>query len=265
MSEKQGRLAGKKALITGGAGGIGRTIAAHFLKEGAAVLVSDLNGEAAAETASRLAAETGGAAFACAHDVTDPAAWDQALDVARAEMGGVSVLVNNAGIWISGSVEDTDYETWQRGMRVNLDSVFLGTKAALPLLRDNQPASIINLSSIAGLIAGHNIAAYNAAKAGVWMLTKSTALYAARKGGDVRCNSIHPFFIDTGLLEDVFSRDGSRHPIDDDAKTKLARQTPLNRLGTVDDVAYAAVYLASDESRFVTGAELKVDGGISAM
>ena len=264
MRELKPRLAGKKAMITGGAGGIGAAIAEAFLREGADVLITDLDGTAAQAVAERLSGK-GGTVAATAHDVTSEADWHAAVDKAREALGGLSVLVNNAGIWINGTVEDTDYATWKKGMAVNLDSVYLGTRIAMPLLRENQPASIINLSSIAGLIAGPNIAAYNTAKAGVWMLTKSTALAAARKGDNIRCNSVHPFFIDTGLLEDVFSRDGSRHAIGESERDKLAKQTPMRRLGTTDDVAYAAIYLASDESGFMTGAELKIDGGISAM
>ncbi len=260
---KAGRLAGKTALITGGAGGIGQAIATAFLREGAAVMISDIDADAAPAAAEAHAAQ--GTVDACRHDVTSEDSWAAALEATRNSLGGLSVLVNNAGVWISGSVEATDLDTWRKGMAINLESVFLGTKLAFPLLRESQPASIINLSSIAGLVAGHNIAAYNAAKAGVWMLTKSTALHAAHKGDDIRCNSIHPFFIDTGLLEDVFARGGARKALDVDQKERLAQQTPLKRLCTTDDVAHAALYLASDESRFMTGSEIKLDGGLSAM
>lgn len=263
MTDRPPRLAGKKALITGGAGGIGSAIAAAFLKEGADVLITDLDDDAAIATAERLSDL--GRIRGIGHDVTSEADWRTAVETAEADLGGLSVLVNNAGIWVSGTVEETDYATWKHGLSVNLDSVYLGTRIAMPLLRANQPASIINLSSIAGLIAGPNIAAYNTAKAGVWMLTKSTALAAARAGDNIRCNSVHPFFIDTGLLEDVFSKDGTRKAIGESERDRLARQTPMRRLGTTDDVAYAAIYLASDESGFMTGAELKIDGGISAM
>ncbi|MEO1200760.1 MAG: glucose 1-dehydrogenase [Pseudomonadota bacterium] len=260
-----GRMAGKLALITGAAGGIGSAIARSFAREGAQVMVTDLDGNAAEALVEAVNKDYPGALCAAQQDVTDPKRWDQIIDEVDARLGGLSVLVNNAGVWTTGTVEETEDEAWERGLKINLDSVFYGTKRAMRLLRDKQPASIVNLSSIAGLIAGHNIASYNVAKAGVWMLTKSTALYAARKGWDVRCNSIHPFFIDTGFLEDVFSRDGSRHEVDDEQRAKLAKQTPLGRLGTPDDVAYAAIYLASDESHFMTGSELKIDGGISAM
>ena len=145
-------------------------------------------------------------------------------------------------------------------MQVNTDSVFLGCKLALPMMRECQPASIINLSSIAGLMASPNLAAYNASKAAVWLLTKSVALLAAKKGWDIRCNSIHPTFIRTPMLDDLR---GDRDEAE--ALARLAKQVPLGRLGDPDDVAYAVLYLASDESRFVTASEFKIDGGISAV
>ncbi|MCB1473652.1 MAG: glucose 1-dehydrogenase [Rhodobiaceae bacterium] len=259
----QPRLAGKLALISGGGGGIGRAIAAEFLRQGARVMLSDINPDAAASAKSGLAGL--GDVHACAHDVTDEASWRAALAATRDALGGLNVLVNNAGIWVPGSVEDVEPDTWRRGMSVNLDSVYLGTRLALPLLRESQPASIINLSSIAGIIAGPNLAAYNAAKAGVWMLTKSTALHAARGGNDIRCNSIHPYFIDTALLQDVFSKGGPRQEVSDEQRGKLAKAAPLGRLCTTQDVAHAAVYLASDESAYMTGSEIKLDGGFSAM
>jgi len=208
-----GRLEGKRALITGAGGGIGSAIARAFVGEGAKVMMSDLDGAAAQAKADEINTTTPGAAAAVAHDVTSEAAWAEALGATDEALGGFNVLVNNAGVWAVGSVEDTPLDEWRRCMSINLDSVYMGTRLAMPYLRKAQPASIVNLSSIAGIIAGHNIAAYNAAKAGVWMLTKSTALAAARKGEDIRANSIHPFFIDTGLLQDVFARGGERKPL----------------------------------------------------
>jgi NAD(P)-dependent dehydrogenase (short-subunit alcohol dehydrogenase family) len=145
-------------------------------------------------------------------------------------------------------------------MSVNADSVFLGCKYALPLMRRSQPGSIVNISSIAGLIASHNFAAYNASKAAVWLLSKSVALHCARNGWNIRCNSIHPTFIKTPILDSLIGDRDKATVLD-----KLVRQVPLGRLGEVNDVAKAVLYLASDESCFVTGAELKLDGGISAM
>lgn len=258
---KNGRVAGKKALITGAAQGIGAAVAELLAREGARVLLTDINKAGAHERAEAINAELGGGtAFSARLDVTDESEWRSALSVAQEQMGGLSVLVNNAGVVLTGSVEDFDLEQWHRGMSINVDSVFLGCKHAIPLLRDSQPASIVNLSSIAGLIASANFANYNASKAAVWLLSKSIALHCAGKGWDVRCNTVHPTFIRTPILQDLVG--------DKDEATvfaKLERQVPLGRLGEAEEVAQAVLYLASDESRFVTASELKIDGGISAM
>lgn len=255
-----GRVAGKFAFVTGAASGIGRASARMLAAEGASVVLADIDAEGAARAANDISASQPGMAFSLELDVTDQTRWPHALKEARDLMGGLNVLVNNAGICIPGSVEDLDFEQWQRTIDVDLTSVFLGCKAALPLMRDHAPGSIVNISSISGLIAGHNLAAYNAAKAGVWLMTKSVALHAARKGMNIRANSVHPTFIDTAMVDDVVK--GSNP---EEIRAKLIRQIPLGRIGSVEDVAYAVLYLASDESGFMTGAELKLDGGISAM
>jgi NAD(P)-dependent dehydrogenase (short-subunit alcohol dehydrogenase family) len=256
-----GRLAGKKALVTGAAQGLGAATANAFARAGAQVLLSDRNDAGAIAVAQQINDEHGaGTAISVRHDVTSESDWAAVVELAREKLGGLSVLVNNAGIVLTGSVEDFTLEEWRRGMAVNTDSVFLGAKYALPLLRENQPASIINISSIAGLIASHNFANYNASKAAVWLLSKSIALHCAHNGWDIRCNSVHPTFIRTPILNDLV---GARNVAI--VLAKLARQVPLGRLGEPEDVAHAVVYLASDESRFMTGAELKLDGGISAM
>jgi NAD(P)-dependent dehydrogenase (short-subunit alcohol dehydrogenase family) len=248
------RLAGKKALVTGGAQGLGAAIAQSLAANGAQVVVSDINEAGAANIASGIKGTS------IRLDVTSERDWVAAVAHAKAAMGGLSILVNNAGIVTMGSVEDLDLATWRRSMAVNADSVILGCKYALPLLRETQPASIVNISSISALSASHNMAAYNTSKAAVWMLSKSVALHCARQGWDIRCNSVHPTFIRTPLLDAII---GDRDS--DEALAKLARQVPLGRIGEVEDVAAAVVYLASDESRMMTGAELKLDGGLSAM
>jgi len=257
----RGRVAGKTALVTGAAQGLGAASAIALAREGAKILLTDLNEAGASQVAETVNKKFGaGTASALRHDVASEADWIAAIARARETLGGLSVLVNNAGVAILGSVEDLSLSEWRRGMSVNADSVFLGTKYALPLMRETQPGSIVNISSISGLIAGHNLANYNASKAAVWLLTKSVALHCARRGWNIRCNSIHPSFVRTPILAAMI---GDRNEAE--IMGKLARQVPLGRLGEPDDVANAVVYLASDESGFMTGAEVKLDGGISAM
>jgi NAD(P)-dependent dehydrogenase (short-subunit alcohol dehydrogenase family) len=256
-----GRVAGKKAFITGGAQGLGAAMARMLAAEGAKVSIADINHDGAKAVAAEINAALGeGVAFAFPLDVTKEDQWIYALEEADAAMGGISVLVNNAGISRSGNIEQLSYEDWKLVMSVNVDSVFLGTKHALRYMRAHQPGSIINISSIAGLIAAHNSPVYNASKAGVWLLSKGIALHCAKQGLDIRSNSIHPTFIDTPILDPLRQQFGTEV-----AHGKLARQIPLGHIGEPNDIANAVIYLASDESKFMTGAELKLDGGISAM
>lgn len=257
-----GRLSGKMAYITGAAQGLGEATARMFVKEGAKVALTDLNAAGVRGVADSLNAQSPGSAVAYAQDVRDPAVWEARLSDAAAFMGGLNVLVNNAGIGSIGTVESETFETWKKVMDVDVDSVFLGCKYAMPLMRETGTmASIVNISSIAGIIASHNYAAYNAAKAAVRHLSKSVALHGARMDPVIRSNSVHPTFIRTPILDGMASVAGDLET----GLAKLARQVPMKRLGEPDDVAYLLVYLASDESKFVTGAEFKVDGGISAM
>lgn len=260
-----GRLAGKVALVTGAASGLGAAMAAKFIAEGARVVLTDLNGAGAAAKAAML----GPMAAATAHDVTSPDQWSAALAFAEAAFGGLHILVNNAGIGTGGTVESTSYDDWRLVHAVDLDSVFFGCKLALPLMatscaRDRQHGSILNISSIAGVIASGNMAAYNSAKAGVRHLSKSVALHCAKQRYDITCNSIHPVFIDTPILDNLVGGP-SAEMTRAEGLAKLARQIPLGRVGEPDDVAWGAVYLVSDEAKFVTGTELYIDGGISAM
>ena len=258
-----GRVAGKKALVTGAAQGLGAASSRRLAEEGAKVLCTDVNEEGARATAEAINAACGaGAAFALKLDVTSPDDWKAAVETARDTMGGLSILLNNAGIGVRGNIETCTLEEWRRGFAVNVESVFLGCQTALPLMKDNQPGSIVNISSIAGLIASDTMPGYNASKAAVWMLSKSVALYCAKNRWDIRCNSVHPTFIDTPILDGMTRSTG--HP-KEVIMEKLARQIPLKRVGEPSDVANGVLYLASDESRFMTGAELMLDGGISAM
>jgi NAD(P)-dependent dehydrogenase (short-subunit alcohol dehydrogenase family) len=256
-----GRVAGKKAFITGGAQGLGAAMGRKLAAEGAKVSLADINFEGAKAVAAEIdAAHGAGTAFAFPLDVTKEEQWIFALEQADTAMDGISVLVNNAGISRGGDIESLTLDDWKLVMSVNVDSVFLGTKHALKYMRENQPGSIVNISSIAGLIAAHNSPSYNASKAAVWLLSKGIALHCAKQGLDIRSNSIHPTFIDTPILDPLRQRFGK-----EEAEAKLGRQVPLGHIGEPDDIANACLYLASDESKFMTGAELKLDGGISAM
>ncbi|WP_169566140.1 SDR family oxidoreductase [Sneathiella limimaris] len=253
-----GRVSGKIALVTGAGSGLGRATAIMLAKEGAKVVVTDINLETAKETASMI--ETG-AAIALQHDVTDETRWQEVLEETKNTFGGLNILVNNAGIGDGSDVESTDFATWKKVHAVDLDSVFLGCKYAIRYMEETEGlGSIVNISSIAGIIAGHNLASYNSAKAAVRHLSKSVALHCARKKNGIRCNSVHPTFVRTPILDKMFARFGTA-----DGEAKLARQVPLGQIGEPDDIAYGILYLASDESRFMTGTELVLDGGISAM
>ena len=251
-----GRVAGKVALVTGGASGLGRESAILFAREGAKVAITDINDEAG----RRVAEEIGEAAVFIHHDVTSERQWIEAIETTVTRFGGLNILVNSAGIGLGKSVEDIELEEWRRVHAIDLDGVFLGCKHAIPAMAKSGGGSIVNISSIAGIIAGHNMAAYNSAKAGVRHLSKSVALHCARKGYNIRCNSVHPTFIDTPILDRHKEKFGA-----EEALAKLGRQVPLGRVGRPDEVAYGILYLASDESSFTTGSELVMDGGISAM
>jgi NAD(P)-dependent dehydrogenase (short-subunit alcohol dehydrogenase family) len=256
-----GRVSGKMALITGGAQGLGEAIGRMLAKEGAKVTLTDVNGAGAEKVAASInAAHGAGTAFAFQHDVTDEARWQEVAQAAHDAMGGLNVLVNNAGIGSLGSVEDESYEMFRKVQAVDVDSIFLGCKYCIPLMRAHGLGSIINISSIAGIIASGNYVSYNTAKAAVRHLSKSVALHCAKTGGQIRSNSVHPVFINTPILDRTKEMFGEQKALE-----KLGRQIPLGKVGEPDDIAYAVLYLASDESKLVTGAELKVDGGISAM
>ena len=257
-----GRVSGKMALVTGGAQGLGEATAWMLAREGAKVTVTDVNGAGAEAVAKAINDELGaGTAFAWQHDVTDAERWQVVLKEAHDAMGGLNVLINNAGIGSLGSVEDEKYEMFRKVQEVDVDSIFHGCKYAIPLMRGHGLGSIINISSIAGIIASGNYIAYNTAKAAVRHMSKSIALHCAKStGGQIRCNSVHPVFINTPILDRTKEMFG-----EEEALAKLGRQIPLGKVGEPDDIAYAVLYLASDESKLVTGIELKVDGGISAM
>lgn len=256
------RVKGKVALISGGASGLGRQSALRLAEEGARVVVTDINEDAGEDTARELG-DVGAFLF---HDVTKEADWANATKLALDRFGRLDVVVNSAGIGTMNSVEDCSLEEWRQVMSVNGDGVFLGCKYGIEAIKLTSTeagagGSIINISSVSGLIGGHNLAAYNASKGAVRLLTKSVALHCARRGYNIRCNSVHPTFIDTPMVRSMI--DGADDP--KRVEEKLARQVPLGHIGEPNDIAWGIVYLASDESKFMTGTEFVVDGGITAM
>ena len=256
MSE---RLAGKVALITGGASGLGANAAELMVREGARVMLADINEEAGRALASGL----GSSAAFVRLDVTSESQWQGAIAATVEGFGALHVLLNSAGIGLTKTVEDIELEEWRRVHAIDLDGVFLGCKHGVREIKKHTATlggSIINISSISGIIAGANMAAYNSAKAGVRLLSKSVALHCAKSGYNIRCNSVHPTFIDTPILDRHRVRMGQ-----DVMERKFSKQIPIGRLGRPSEVGWGIVYLASDESSFMTGAEMVIDGGISAM
>ncbi|HUL01762.1 MAG TPA: glucose 1-dehydrogenase [Gemmatimonadales bacterium] len=253
------RLQGKVAIVTGGAMGIGEACAAMLAAEGAAVALTDVNRPAGEEAARRIG-ERGAQVVFLAHDVSWEEDWQRVVaDVVR-RFGRLDILVNNAGLGIMGDVEHATLETWRRLMAVNLDGVFLGTKAAIPAMRRSGGGSIINISSIEGIIGDPDLAAYNSSKGGVRLLTKSAALYCARERTGIRVNSVHPGYIRTPMVETAVKAS----PDPAAMWKRLDSLHPVGHIGKPDDIAYGVVYLASDEAAFVTGTELVIDGGYTA-
>ena len=251
-----GRVAGKTALITGAGLGLGRASARLLAQEGAHVICTDITAADVEETV-RLITEAGGSARALHHDVSVPEDWDRVSASVAAQEGLLDILVNNAGIAPIGTIESADLAQWRRCMAVNADGVFLGCKHAVALMKQKGGGSIINLSSIDGIIGEADLAAYCASKGAVRTLTKAVAVHCAEQGYRIRCNSIHPGYIWTPQTENYLAGLGK---LDAERAKALARH-PIGRLGKPDDIAYMVLYLASDESTFVTGTEMVVDGG----
>lgn len=248
------RLEGKVALISGGARGMGACEAQLFAAEGARVVIGDVLEAQGRETEGAIKAAGGEAVFVRL-DVTKESDWRQAVGTAVSRFGQLNILVNNAGVSGGGRVEDVSLEEWNRVMDVNSTGVFLGTKTAIPAMRQDGGGSIVNISSQLGLV-GTDVSSpqYQASKGSVRLLTKATAIQYASEG--IRANSVHPGPIETPMTEVSFS-DPERH------RLTLSR-IPLGRYGQPDDVAKGVLYLASDESSFVTGSELVIDGGWTA-
>ena len=247
------RLKNKVALITGGAQGLGKEMARSMIAEGARVVISDINQSTLKDSAKELS---------CVYlvlDVTSKDQWQKVIKNIKEDIGSLNILVNNAGMGGGGDVESTDIELWDLVHKVNLDSVFMGCKYSLPLMRDSGDGSIINISSMSGIVASHNTSAYNSSKAAVRHLSKSVALHCAKSTNLVRCNSIHPVFTRTAMVQSMIDSAPERN-----IEQKLIQQIPIRKLAEPIDIANAAVFLASDESSFITGTELIVDGGLSA-
>ena len=248
------RLEGKVALISGGARGQGAAEAKLFAGEGAKVVFGDILDDLGKQVEAEIH-EVGGEALYIHLDVTNAADWGSAVEAAVSRYGRLDVLVNNAGITIRKNVEDTTEEDWDRIMAINAKGVFLGTKQAIPAMRESGGGSIVNISSTAGLVGSpYSGASYAATKGAVRLFTKATAIQYAKES--IRCNSVHPGLLETPMNQDMLADAAHRE--------ERTRRIPLGRVGTAEDVAYGVLYLASDESSFVTGSELVIDGGATA-
>jgi NAD(P)-dependent dehydrogenase (short-subunit alcohol dehydrogenase family) len=258
-----GRVEGKVALITGGASGIGRGCAEKLAAEGAVAVVTDLQDDKGDETVAAIE-KAGGKAWYLHHDVTDEAAWEGVVAEIKSRHGRLDILVNNAGIGIGGSIVEMKLEDWRRQTAVNLDGVFLGTKHSIPLMRaSGDGGSIINISSVAGLKGSAMLAGYCATKGGVRLFTKAVAMECANAKDGIRVNSVHPGLIETPIWLTVGQAVNplANAPPDLDAMSALA--VPLGVKGWPLDIANGVLWLASDESRYVTGQELVIDGGLT--
>jgi len=260
-----GRVQGKIACVTGAANGIGRCTALMHAREGATVVATDL----VHERGEGLVAEierTGGRATFLRHDVTNEDAWRSVVAEIAALHGRLDVLVNNAGIGLSSPVVDMSLADWRRQTAVNLDGVFLGVKHALPLMRRSGGGSIVNVSSIAGIKASPNVSGYCATKGAVRLFTKSVALECAAAKDGVRVNSIHPGIVETAIWDSLIGTSGdgdNARPRGPTLDALTARAVPLGRKGRPEEIAAGILWLASDESSYVTGTELVIDGARS--
>jgi 3(or 17)beta-hydroxysteroid dehydrogenase len=254
-----GRVEGKVAIVSGAARGLGKGIALLLAKEGAKVAVTDILEDLGKETAEEIRRE-GGEALFIKHDVTSEDSWSAVVKKVLSEFGKLDIMVNNAGVQIIKEIAETSLEEWRWLMSVNLDGVFLGTKHAIRAMRESGGGSIVNISSIAGIIGtADDTAAYCASKGGVRLFTKAAALECSKIGHNynIRVNSVHPGVIKTDMVASMMAQDA-------ELKKRMESNHPIGFLGEPIDIAYVVLYLASDESRLVTAAEFVVDGGWTA-
>ena len=252
MSDK--KLAGKRAIVTGGATGIGYGIAKRFIAEGARVIITDIDAQGGTNAAQRL----GDSCQFVHHDVSLASQWDGVFAYAEKHFGGLDIMVNVAGVTLMGTIEDLDLETWDKTMGINVRSCFLGCQGAIKLMKTDGGGSIINMASVSSFKAQPELVAYNASKAGVDMMTKSVALHCARSGYGINVNSINPGVIQTDMLKKVVDQVDNGEALMDSYKA----MHPIGRIGEPEDVAAMAVYLVSAEASFITGSAFTVDGAL---
>jgi len=261
MSSKQStRLAGKIALISGGASGIGAASAKRFIDEGAKVVIGDIN----TEKGKAIAAQYGDELSFTELDVTSAESWGAAITFATSKMGGLTTLVNSAGVSIPGSIEDISLEDFRHTMSINLEGTFLGTQAGIKALKDVKGASIVNVASTLGHKGGSFVPAYCASKGGVLLLTKASALHCSENGYDLRINTISPGAIHTEMVDPYIKAGIEAGATAEEVIQSFADNHPMKRLGTPNEPAHAIVFLASDESSYSTGIDIPVDGGYLA-
>src|SRR5437660_4336987 len=263
--EMTGQVQGKVALVTGGASGIGAAVAGLLAREGASVAVTDIDDLRGPEIVAGIK-KAGHEAVFLHHDVTSEARWVEVVSEVEKRFGRLDILVSNAGIGISvPSITDMSLEDWRRQTAINLDGVFLSVKHCLPAMRKTGGGSVIMMSSLAGLRGAAGLSGYSATKGGVRLFAKSIAMECATFGDGIRVNSVHPGIIDTpiwGKIPAGAAGAGQNAPIDPEERAKLV--TPLGRAGHAEEIAQGVLYLASDASRYVTGTELVIDGGMYA-
>ncbi|MGV6807569.1 MAG: glucose 1-dehydrogenase [bacterium] len=253
------RLSGKVCLVTGGGNGIGEATAIRLAEEGAVVAVSDIQFEAASAVAQRIC-DGGGTATAYHQDVTDKNQWLEIIEQIISESGQLDVLINNAGVSRIANIEEETLDDWRKVQSVNTESVFLGCQAAIAAMKEKGGA-IINISSIMGLVGDQDETAYNASKGGVRLMTKSIALHCANKGYNIRVNSVHPGYIETPMMAAAVETMGAKA---EEMIGRIMGNIPVKKLGNPVDIANGCLFLASDQSAYMTGSELVIDGGYTA-